>query len=230
MHRMLLALWLVGAALYAGFSLVPPPDQPLVETAKRADPATSQPPKAAAPQRTATAEPTGPTAPPASSAQGVETGSPAEQNQAAVPDHGTSSTERSNGDPQGQGEFHHNYGEISRGAPVHGGPSVASEIVGYAAAGAAIELLERRAGWVKFVDPATQKEGWIYEIYVSTERQKGLGAEPMPQPTEEAAIDPDDGAASEPRQPRHSLKSKNAKKQFVSKRKRFKFARRFRRR
>jgi Bacterial SH3 domain len=218
MHRVLLALWLIGAGIYAGFGLITPPDQPVMETVNRVDRGAVQPSKAA-PKKTTIVEQTAhvppfPTTPhPRAPPNGVP--------DAATHAPGVMPPET---DP----------GEVSHGAPVHNGPSVASPIVGYAAAGASVELGERNSGWVKIIDPKTRNEGWIYEIYVSTDEQKGLEAEPMREPLEEAAVAPSEKrrlTQPKPKQSvKHSVKSKKSKKQYVSKRKRFKFARRFGRR
>jgi hypothetical protein len=243
MHRTLLVLWLLGAAIYAGFSFVPPPHQPLIETAKHADraalpaPKTTAPRRTAAPQAPAVAEQTTPTippptAPPAGTASDAETDTADEEPQTAVPDQPPSSSGLAQEDPPQQEELHQDYGEVSRSAPVHSGPAVDSEVVGYATAGAPVELVERRDGWMKVIDPSTRREGWISESYVTpTGRRDGIDEGQEFQPLEEAAVaPPDDAALSEPQQPKRSIKSKRGKKHFGSKRKRFKFAKRFRRR
>jgi hypothetical protein len=58
------------------------------------------------------------------------------------------------------------WGAMLRGAPVHSGPDVSSAILGYVAAGTGMLLLEREFGWVRVLDPATARQGWIYEKYI----------------------------------------------------------------
>jgi hypothetical protein len=119
------------------------------------------------------------------------------------------------------------WGELKRGAPVHSGPSVSSPILGYGAAGTEMPLLERRLGWVRVRDPATSREGWIYEEHVLTkEGPSGLAAAA----TEEETTSESDIDVSEIEQPKRSFKAK-PRKHYVKKRwrKPLRFVRRFRR-
>ena len=61
----------------------------------------------------------------------------------------------------------HSWGQLLRGAPVHSGPSVSSAILGHAAAGTEMQLLERNLGWARIRDPGTSREGWIYEEHIT---------------------------------------------------------------
>ena len=45
----------------------------------------------------------------------------------------------------------HSWGKLLRGAPLHSGPSVSSAILGHAAAGTEMQLLERNLGWAESV-------------------------------------------------------------------------------
>jgi hypothetical protein len=119
------------------------------------------------------------------------------------------------------------WGELKRGAPVHSGPSVSSPIVGYGAAGTEMPLLERHLGWVRVRDPATSREGWIYEEHVLTkEGPRGLAAAV----TGEEATSEGDIDVAEIEQPRRSFKAK-PRKNYAKKRGRkpLRFVRRFRR-
>jgi hypothetical protein len=122
----------------------------------------------------------------------------------------------------------HSWGQLLRGAPVHSGPSVSSDILGYAAAGTETELLERNLGWVKILDPATSREGWIYEKHITVKTgPSGLG---LTDSRQEAALE-SDLDPGEVEQPKRSFKAKKAGKNYAKKRwrKRLRFGFRFRR-
>jgi hypothetical protein len=113
------------------------------------------------------------------------------------------------------------WGQLLRGAPVHSGPSVSSAKLGYASAGAEMRLLERNLGWVRIMDPATAREGWIYEEHVTVKEGPGDSYQ-------EAAI------ASEMdsvilKKPKRSFKPKKSRKNYAKKRWRKRFVLRFRR-
>ena len=70
----------------------------------------------------------------------------------------------------------HSWGQLLRGAPLHSGPSVSSAILGHAAAGTEMQLLERNLGWARIRDPGTSREGWIYEDHITpVERPSATG-------------------------------------------------------
>ena len=52
---------------------------------------------------------------------------------------------------------------VRSAANIRKGPSSKSTLIGTAPVGAELEVAEREAGWVRFVDPATSNTGWIYE-------------------------------------------------------------------
>jgi SH3-like domain-containing protein len=52
---------------------------------------------------------------------------------------------------------------VRSAANIRSGPSSKSELVGTAPVGAELDVAERTAGWVRFVDPATSHTGWIHE-------------------------------------------------------------------
>jgi hypothetical protein len=71
----------------------------------------------------------------------------------------------------------HSWGQLLRGAPLHSGPSVSSAILGHAAAGTEMQLLERKLGWARIRDPGTSREGWVYEDHITpVERPSATGA------------------------------------------------------
>jgi hypothetical protein len=78
-------------------------------------------------------------------------------------------------------------------------PSSKSALLGKAPPGAELEVAEREAGWVRFVDPATSHTGWIYEGLLAP-----VGAQPV-----SPALKPPN-AASENSAARHKAKVRNA--------------------
>jgi len=122
----------------------------------------------------------------------------------------------------------HSWGQLLRGAPVHSGPSVSSDILGYAAAGTEAQLLERNHGWVRMLDPATSREGWIYEEHITV--KAGPSALGHADGRQEAALE-NDVDPGEVEQPRRSFKAKKSRKNYAKNRwrKRLRFGFRFRR-
>jgi hypothetical protein len=118
----------------------------------------------------------------------------------------------------------HSWGQLLRGAPVHSGPSVSSAILGHAAAGTEMQLLERKLGWARIRDPGTSREGWIYEEHITV--KAGPSELEHGDRRQEAALDP-----GELEQPKRSYKAKKSRQNYAKKRwrKPFRFARRFRR-
>jgi hypothetical protein len=89
---------------------------------------------------------------------------------------------------------------------------VSSAVLGYVAAGTEMQLLERELGWVKVLDPATARQGWIYEKHVvGKEGPEGIEAA--------LANDAELGASAE--KPARSFKSQKSRKKYVSKKRRY---------
>ena len=122
----------------------------------------------------------------------------------------------------------HSWGQLVRGAPVHSAPSVSSDILGYAAAGTETQLLERKLEWLRILDPATSREGWIFEEHITV--KAGPDALEQADGRQEAALG-DDLDPGEVEQPRRSFKAKKSRKSYTKKRwrKRLRFGFRFRR-
>ena len=116
------------------------------------------------------------------------------------------------------------WGQLLRGAPVHSGPSVSSPKLGYASAGAEMRLLERKLGWVRIMDPATSREGWIYEEHVTV--KEGPSGIVYGNSYQEAAIA--SGADSATQNSKRSFKAKKSRKNYAKKRGRKRFGWRFR--
>ena len=108
----------------------------------------------------------------------------------------------------------HSWGQMLRNAPVHSGPDVSSSVLGYVSAGTEMQLLERKLGWVKVLDSATARQGWIYEKHVVA-KESPDGIETGTAPRQEAALtnDAELGASEKPA----SFKSQKSPKKYVSK-------------
>ena len=103
----------------------------------------------------------------------------------------------------------HSWGQLLRGTPLHSGPSVSSAILGHAAAGTEMQLLERNLGWARIRDPGTSREGWIYENHITpVERPSATGGH-------EAALTSETDKVSKPTT--RSFKSKKPRKVYKTK-------------
>ena len=54
---------------------------------------------------------------------------------------------------------------VTRGAWMHSGPSVATQVVGHQSPGKEMHLLDSSQGWYQVFDPETGKRGWVYAKY-----------------------------------------------------------------
>ena len=54
---------------------------------------------------------------------------------------------------------------VSRAARLHAGPSVSSRITHFYPVGSELKLIAHERGWFQVSDPATSRQGWIYEKY-----------------------------------------------------------------
>ena len=113
---------------------------------------------------------------------------------------------------------HHAWGKLLRGASVHSAPSISSAILGYGAAGTPMRLVKRELGWVRVLDPATSREGWIHEEHITVESPNATGAE-LPPGGELGSADDE---VSE--QPARSFKSKKPRKAYNAKKSRKTYA------
>jgi hypothetical protein len=245
MHRMMLFLWLLGAAVYAGFSLVPPREQAVrIDDSSQPDEKarSSEVPSGSAESAPAREPAAGTVDQPVSSESSMPhrvQDSEAVVAQPEIPEEDLSLG--ASGQPpessglvpdgnSGEGELGYAYGKVARAAPVHSGPSVETAVIGYASAGSAVEMVERRAGYLKVIDPSSGKEGWIYEAYVvGSERPYDRDQQWGSEPTEEASVAPsEDEVFSESPQQR-AVKAKKGKKKFGRKGRRLRFGLRLRR-
>lgn len=83
---------------------------------------------------------------------------------------------------------------VTAPATIREGPSTSATIVGVARAGAEAQILGRSSDWVRIVDPASKKTGWIHESFLAP--QPAPASRPVP-PEELAALaSPESDAAA----------------------------------
>jgi hypothetical protein len=105
-------------------------------------------------------------------------------------------------------------GRLLRGAKVYSGPSTSSSLIGYAAPGSEIQLLERKSAWARVVDPATSRQGWVNSEDITLTDTLSLAAT-----TPRGANASDAGAANQALEdPRPSVKGKKSRKKHAKKR------------
>ena len=228
MRRALLSLGVLGAILYVTGTFPPSPDEPSgsSESAVLVWPDDAQ--RDTRPGRPIHAiDPFAPSpdegAPRVALQEQVARSQTSETQEALLNDRATSSAAL----PSDNSE-QHSWGQLLRGAPVHSQPAVSSDILGYAAAGTETQLLERNHGWVRILDPATSREGWIYAEHITV--KAGPDVLEHADGRQQAALE-DDLDPGEVEQPRRSFKAKKARKSYAKKRwrKRLRFGFRFRR-
>ncbi|HZP08053.1 SH3 domain-containing protein [Methyloceanibacter sp.] len=74
---------------------------------------------------------------------------------------------------------------VTAPATIREGPATSAKIVGVAEAGAEAQVLGRSSDWVRIVDPASKKTGWIHESFLAP--QAAPQSRPVP-PEEMAAL------------------------------------------
>ena len=76
---------------------------------------------------------------------------------------------------------------VSRAARLHAGPSVSSPITHFYPVGTELKLISYAQGWFQVSDPATLRQGWIYEKYylqaISGPGQTRVAVQDLPGPT-----------------------------------------------
>jgi hypothetical protein len=76
---------------------------------------------------------------------------------------------------------------VSRAARLHAGPSVSSPITHFYPVGTELKLIGYAQGWFQVSDPATLRQGWIYEKYylqaISGPGQTRVAVQDLPGPT-----------------------------------------------
>ena len=99
---------------------------------------------------------------------------------------------------------------VSRAARLHAGPSVSSHITHFYPVGSELKLVGYRQGWFLVSDPATLRQGWIYEKYyleaIRGPGQTQLAVQDLPSPTRVALAAPKPKHVSRVKKPRPQQK------------------------
>src|SRR6476660_1997017 len=99
---------------------------------------------------------------------------------------------------------------VSRAARLHAGPSVSSRITHFYPIGSELKLVGYEQGWFLVSDPATLRQGWIYEkYYLEAIRGPGetqLAVQDLPSPTRVALAAPKPKPVSRVKKPRPQQK------------------------
>ena len=101
---------------------------------------------------------------------------------------------------------------VSRAARLHAGPSVSSRITHFYPVGSELKLVGYEQGWFLVSDPATLRQGWIYEkYYLEAIRGPGqqLAVQDLPSPTRVALAAPKPTPVSRVKKPRPQQKIAN---------------------
>jgi hypothetical protein len=95
---------------------------------------------------------------------------------------------------------------VSRAARLHAGPSVSSRITHFYPVGTELKLVGYEQGWFLVSDPATLRQGWIYEKYylqaIRGPGQTRLVVQDLPSPTRVALTAPKPKPVSRVKKPR----------------------------
>ena len=99
---------------------------------------------------------------------------------------------------------------VSRAARLHAGPSVSSRITHFYPVGSELKLVGYEQGWFLVSDPATLRQGWIYEKYyleaIRGPGQTQLAVQDLPSPTRVALAAPKPKHVSRVKKPRPQQK------------------------
>ena len=99
---------------------------------------------------------------------------------------------------------------VSRAARLHAGPSVSSRITHFYPVGTELKLVAHERGWFQVSDPATSRQGWIYEKYyldaIRGPGQTQFAVQDLPSPTRVALAAPKPKHVSRVKKPRPQQK------------------------
>ena len=113
-------------------------------------------------------------------------------------------------EPSGPQEGGVNWFVVSRATRLHDGPSVSSRITHFYPVGSELKLVGYQQGWFLVSDPATLRQGWIYEKYyleaIRGPGQTQLAAQDLPSPTGVALAAPKPKHVSRVKKPRPQQK------------------------
>jgi hypothetical protein len=154
MKRSLAWLWLIGAVLYAVSVWLSAEGNVADHASSSQAVATNIPPflvtESAKPEQIVEAR-TEPIAPQASLRASLDPGSASEKTQKTETESDVSAFVRAE------------RLVVRSTANIRSGPSSKSSLIGTAPIGAELDVAERKGSWVRFVDPATSHDGWLYE-------------------------------------------------------------------
>ena len=104
---------------------------------------------------------------------------------------------------------------VSRAARLHAGPSVSSPITHFYPVGTELKLIGYAQGWFQVSDPATLRQGWIYEKYylqaISGPGQTRVAVQDLPGPTRVAFAASKPKPVSRVKKPRSQTKDHKTK-------------------
>ena len=107
-----------------------------------------------------------------------------------------------------------NWFVVSRAAHLHDGPSVSSRITHFYPVGSELKLVGYQQGWFLVSDPATLRQGWIYEKYyleaIRGPGQTQLAVQDLPSPARVALAAPKPKHVSRVKKPRPQQKIANS--------------------
>jgi hypothetical protein len=99
---------------------------------------------------------------------------------------------------------------VSRAARLHAGPSVSSRITHFYPVGSELKLVAHERGWFQVSDPATSRQGWIYDKYyldaIRGPGQTQLAVQDLPSTTRVALAAPKPKPVSRVKKPRPQQK------------------------
>jgi hypothetical protein len=99
---------------------------------------------------------------------------------------------------------------VSRAARLHAGPSVSSPITHFYPVGTELKLIGYAQGWFQVSDPATLRQGWIYEKYylqaIRGPGQTRVAVQDLPDPTRVAFAASKPKSVSRVKKPRSQQK------------------------
>jgi hypothetical protein len=176
MKRLLLSLWVGGAALYTANTFIFVHSVNLTGHPKIVSASAGQPASDGASQFKSTIwPPSGSAAVAPDDAQLVRRSSETRQiAKTSAPLPGTEEKGESSAPPISESENEEPiWVEVSRAAQVHSGPSVSAPTLRFYALGTELHLLGYEQGWFQIADPTTSQQGWIYEKYLEAIRAPG---------------------------------------------------------
>jgi hypothetical protein len=222
MNKLLPSLCLFGAALYIGNTLTSPSSKsPARGVEVTLDVSRPQSGAVSAPQakstqghKAATRRPAPQDVPVTGSIGGQAAKTEAQNGKAPAPVSRGQLAEVG-GEPPKIGGASAEWAEVVLAAKMHNAPSVSAPIVWYYPVGTDLRLIQRQAGWIKVAEPATSRQGWIYEKYLMPKErphqtQTGIATASPPSATAASEMT---NAVSTAVQPKPSARSKKVQTQ-----------------